>query len=1196
MKKLFIKNSLIAVLIAFALSFTAIGCALFNGNKGDNFSSYTTKGVYTAYAEDVDGSQGDKTLKELKAKVSTDGKYLLLVTAFDDTILEKDGLYYIGYKYTFNGVAIDTTQLEGVTNTATYYGAVSLNTGNGVTDYSASDIYSNDAYEGYSLIVYEIEFETSYEEQGALLENVRAFITKVVDNGEGGYNIEEEIVGDSYVDNSAYRVANGNFENGIEGWTLTNVSGAVDFAGVHDAATFWGEGYPMNNVGNYFSAYAPADSDREPSTGTLASPLFTVGGTGVITYMFGGAGNQRCYITIENAEGEVLALYRNTKFRDFTPEENAMSVEERKALIGNTVFLANFVTYKADLSAYMGQQLKVVIHDEASSGWGVVYFDELNTFYALDSQIPVNAVVAENLLANKEALNAEIALEVTEQGDYTLDSYNDYALALENAKAVVNDIAVTQGEVDGLTTALNSSRLALTVRPIEEVDGADKALRLVSSDSKVIAIADYVNVNELSSITYSVSADNAILAVSEIVDGAFTITAGEVSEITLVTVTLDVLYKENVKLTVEFTVQISNELAPVLYEEEVVKSYDIYTLENKENITIDFAENVDNSGNLALTYAVKYGEQDLVLDGTSYTFDFRTYADAPIYETFSVTVTFVANGEEGTLTYDYKLAMTDSTAFNLANGGFEDGMTGWTKVGNIGDVDTATNYWLNDPESAEGFAFGMDGAKMFSAYAPGATETSVGTLTSSTFKIGGSGYITFKIGAMRDVNYVYIDVVDADTKTIIARYYNGLWQERTNDVKSGCTLISYAAKLPDSAMGKDAFIRISDNADSGYGLFFVDSIVTYYADAPEGFNEATSAPYAVPSTIYDVFNGGFEMNGVQGWWSIGEIGVVTNANGYWGDNIAYGKDGDYLFTGVESFGADTMREGNKGTLTSSVFEIGGTGYITYMLGGAGNSLCYVQIIDAVTNEVLVRYRQQAQQDAKLIKYVADLSAYIGKTVRFQVVDNASGGWGCVSFDNLVTYYATAKPEGFLDANDILYTVANGSFETGNLNGWTMEIWEEGTHKTIGHVVDNEHSADWYINNNDRKDGNFLMTFVKSGDVENCENTRGQLVSSAFILKKDTFVSFKFGAAHKREVRIELVRLDGQVIATFYNEAPDRINTEMHSYYYQYTNETADCFFRVVDDANSSPYGCFVIDDFRVNLPSAPEGFIAAIQQ
>ena len=541
----------------------------------------------------------------------------------------------------------------------------------------------------------------------------------------------------------------------------------------------------------------------------------------------------------------------------------------------------------------------------------------------------------------------------------------------------------------------------------------------------------------------------------------------------------------------------------------------------------------------------------------------------------------------------FAIAYITQNKYVMDNGDFEDGLTGWTKVGNIGDVSSDTHYWLNDPESAEGYAFGMEGEKMFSAYAPGALESAVGTLTSPTFTVGGSGYVTFKVGAMKDGNYVFIDVVDAQTKQILARYYNGSWQDRTDDRKSGCTLVAYKADLSEH-LGKEVFFRISDNADSNYGLFFVDSFKTYYGQEPQGFNVATPVDYTVSGTIYDLFNGGFELGDNRGWWNVGEIGVVTNATGYWGDNIPYGKDGEYLFTGVESFGADTMREGNKGSLTSPVFEIGGTGWISFKLGGGGNEFCYVQVIDVATNEILARYHQQAQQDAKLIQYVADLSAHIGKTARIQVVDYASEGWGCVSFDNVVTYYASTDnlPAGHTANNIDTYSVGNGSFENG-LNGWKMNIREAGAHNTLGWVESSEHDAGWYTKNDGRKDGNNLFTFCRP-DGTNCENTKGELVSSTFNLEKGKYVSFRFGGAGTRDVYIQLVRADGTVIATFYNEAPGKANTEMYAYYYQYTGETTACFFRVYDNSVSN-YGCFVVDDFRANLESAPEGFIAAIQ-
>ena len=800
-------------------------------------------------------------------------------------------------------------------------------------------------------------------------------------------------------------------------------------------------------------------------------------------------------------------------------------------------------------------------------------------------------------LANKAALNAELALEITEQGDYTDASYNIYLEKLEAAKEISKKEDSTQEEVDKATEALCKARVELAIRPIEVLKSANKEISIISGANKEIVLADYVNVNGLSKITYKLLTSNEILTLSDISDGKFTITAGEVSGETVVKVSVNVYYDNVAKRTFDITVKIYGDLKPTLVGAEIVKEYDLATLVNKENAVIDFAENVNNPGDLALAYSVKRGEQELSLDGSLYTFTFGNYTEVTTYETFTVTVSYMLNGEAKTLEYTYKLALRDSNIYSVPNGGFENGLEGWTVVGNIGDISSDTNYWIGDPERGEGYEFRMDGEKMFSAYADGALESAVGTLTSSSFKIGGSGFVTFKIGAMRDGNYVYVDVVDAETKQILVRYYNGLWSERTFDVKSGCTLIAYKADLS-AFMGKEVFFRISDNADSGYGLFFADSFVTYYENEPEGFNPATPVSYEVSGTIYDVFNGSFEMGDVQGWWNNGEIGVVTNATGYWGDNIPYEKVGEFLYTGVESFGADTMREGNRGSLTSSVFEIGGTGWISFKLGGGNNVLCYLQIIDAVTGEVLARYHQQAQQDAKLIQYVADLSAYIGRTARIQIVDKAVRDWGCVSFDNLVTYYpeGIALPEGITATDikaDIKYTVYNGSFETGDLEGWHMSITEAGGQNTLGWVLSEEIETGWYSKNDDRKDGSFLLTFVTPEDV-NCENTMGKLESSTFTLKQGKFVSFRFGGAGTRDVFIQLCKADGTVIATFYNEADGKKDTEMYAYYYQYQGETAECFFRVVDNSTGN-YGCFVVDDFRANLESAPEGFIAVIQ-
>ncbi len=993
-------------------------------------------------------------------------------------------------------------------------------------------------------------------------------------------------------DTGKYSIANGGFENGLDGWTLVTVPGyEAPFGGIDNKTHYWVQEFPMFNVGSYFSAYA--DGASEASQGTLASSYFIVNSE-YATYMLGGAGNERVYITIEDKNGEVLALYRNTMFADLPAGVDDYNAQ--RELVGKTVFLANFVTYKVDLSGFMGKEVRFVVHDGASKNWGVVFFDELNTYYASSDSVPENAVLAENLLADKAALEAELSLEITEQGDYTKDSYDFYVLMLEASKVVLGDAAAPQEVVDIATASLKEARQALEIRAIEEIAGVQKSFRLTTGAYKEITLSDYININGLSKITYEIVPSGEAVTVTQAIDGKFTVIAGEVVGATEITVRVIVYYNGAKKLETQLTVLVTNDLAPTVLNKEAVKEYDLYELENKSSISLDLSENVDNVGNLELTYSVSGNK----LNGTLYTFNFGSYTDKVTNEVITVTITYTANGSQSTLEYTYKLAIKDTTAYRLVNGGFENGLDAWDKVGNIGDISSDSSYWVEEWENdGKGYLFGMDGEYMFSAYAEGALESAVGTLTSSKFTVGGSGFVTFKLGAAKDGNYVYVDVIDADTKEILARYYNGLWAETTDGLKSGCTLIAYKADLSKFS-GREVYFRISDNADSGYGLFFVDSFVTYYESEPDGFNAATPVNYEVSGTIYDVFNGGFEMGDVQGWWNNGTPGHVTNADAFF-SGVAYGKDGNFLYSGVEDFEAGNGLEGNRGVLTSSVFEIGGTGYISFMLGGGGNSLCYVQVIDSTTGEILARYRQQAMQDAVLVTYVADLSAYIGRSARIQVVDQAVNNWGCVSFDNVVTYYASKDelPSG-LTAEDIKasinYNIENGSFETGNIDGWTMDITEAGTHNTLGWVLETEMDAGWYAKNDETKDGKYLFTFAQPGDI-NCENTKGTLTSSTFTLKQGAFVSFKFGAAgnaSNHDVYIELCRADGTVIARFYNDAEGKVNTRMNAYYYQYTDTEVECFFRAVDNSTGD-YGCLVLDDFKVNLESAPEGYIPAIQ-
>ena len=131
---------------------------------------------------------------------------------------------------------------------------------------------------------------------------------------------------------------------------------------------------------------------------------------------------------------------------------------------------------------------------------------------------------------DKSALEAELKLEVSEQGDYTEESYAAYVQKLEAAKAVNAKADATQTEVDTACDGLKNARLALTERVPEAKADADKTLEIVSGKSSEITLSDYIDGKNLSQLTYEVSSGNTLVTVSEITEGKFTVTAGGTEE------------------------------------------------------------------------------------------------------------------------------------------------------------------------------------------------------------------------------------------------------------------------------------------------------------------------------------------------------------------------------------------------------------------------------------------------------------------------------------------------------------------------------------------------------------------------------------------------------------------------------------------------------------------------------------------
>jgi len=380
----------------------------------------------------------------------------------------------------------------------------------------------------------------------------------------------------------------------------------------------------------------------------------------------------------------------------------------------------------------------------------------------------------------------------------------------------------------------------------------------------------------------------------------------------------------------------------------------------------------------------------------------------------------------------------------LVNGGFETGdLTGWTVVEgeafNDDVVVTNPTFWKEKiPYNHEGnwhvYGLGFDET---------IKETKTGKLKSSTFTLCGEGKISMKMGAARDLDKTYVAVHLAENDEMIAK------QSNTEFVDPGIADVSkyeaglgftnnYAEYTLDLSkyLGKEMYLMVVDVDDDGnFGFINLDDIRTYYVDGhaePQAAGEKKDKVRTVDCSAAEapspneIVNGGFEDGNLCGWTfegdAFGHPGVTSDET-WWAEKIPYNKEGKYLF--------GLFNEGGTGKLTSSTFELGGSGIISFKLGGGkDSSKMYISIVDADSKTEVARYGNsefadvnfpnvdQGMRLANMVQYHADLSEHLGKKLYVEIVDQASSDWGFMTFDSFHTKLDAAPAES-LEAKNLL---------------------------------------------------------------------------------------------------------------------------------------------------------------------------------
>lgn len=363
---------------------------------------------------------------------------------------------------------------------------------------------------------------------------------------------------------------------------------------------------------------------------------------------------------------------------------------------------------------------------------------------------------------------------------------------------------------------------------------------------------------------------------------------------------------------------------------------------------------------------------------------------------------------------------------------------------------------------------------------------------------------------------------------------------------------------------------------------------------------------------YQVVNGGFESGNLNGWHAFGlwkgeagmaafDSSLVTNGTYFTG--YPYGRDGNYnlgITSGIITWDQTTER---MGYLRSSNFLLGGSGWISFKLGGGRYpSFAYMSVRKVSDNTEVARFGNPnfnntaiattqygstiSNAEAFLFQYYYDLTAVasLGTSLYIVLNDTAAWDWSILSADSFVTYYASAPTPGanqtatnivpaVLGIDTADNTIKNGDFAS-NLDNWT--------------VVNNTTNG-WYRNSDGRARSN------QSGDGD-----MGVIRSSAFTVTTNKYIKFDWAGGLKNDKQIFVsIKEVGTNIEKLRFVRRDNLSNKENE-----NNDNHICdltslsssvkYYAEFADARSGGWGISYIDNVRTSSNNTPAGDFAVL--
>jgi uncharacterized protein len=351
------------------------------------------------------------------------------------------------------------------------------------------------------------------------------------------------------------------------------------------------------------------------------------------------------------------------------------------------------------------------------------------------------------------------------------------------------------------------------------------------------------------------------------------------------------------------------------------------------------------------------------------------------------------DGDSSSITTSDENSTPIEPVYEIVNGDFETGtLQGWTILEGLAFSNSGISQQTNVNDE---ISFNKQGQYFYHK----TSESNTGIMRSSYFTIGGTGYMTFKLGGAYNHALTYISIVRADDDIELFRFSN----TEFNLPSSGYdnyrveNLVDYYADLS-TKIGTEVYVLVVDQSTANYGYISLDGLFAYHPQMPDIqsrflaedikpiFPEITSIPNEIP-------NGNFTSRTLESWTVIGEEGVFQDS--HINDNGRLSNRPD---------------ETKVGVLRSSAFKVGGVNLISFRLGATKNPLLtYMSLKQVGTNEEVFRTYSNRWIDAheeNTHLYFIDLNNYINEAFYFEFVDNSRADWGLLTIEQVITYYGT----------------------------------------------------------------------------------------------------------------------------------------------------------------------------------------------